>query len=168
MTVMDAPGKVAMIREVAAAHPDHRAFVETGTAVGELPFGVRDIFDRIVTVEMDPGNYRGAAHRLLPYPHIRVMHGDAGDYIGPILDALDEPCILWLDAHEIADDGHSSMVAEFKALAHGSARHVILVDDARLCSGRKGWMTLDQISAWAEAHGYTDLGVTDDVVQLVP
>jgi hypothetical protein len=165
--LMNSPEKVAMIRDVAGRHPHLRAFVETGTACGDLPFGTYDLFDRVVTIEMDEHLFNTSVARLGPFDHVQVVLGDAAEWIDAVLGDLDEPCLIWLDAHEIADDGHSSMRAEFSAIAASPHRHVVLVDDARLCKGRKGWMSLESIEKWATATGYDHQGINDDVVWLV-
>jgi hypothetical protein len=167
MTVMDSPGKVERIRKTAAEHPHIKAFVETGTACGDLPFGTHDCFDRIVTIEMDEHLYNSAVNRLQPFENVRVIFGDAADLIAPVLAGVGEPCLIWLDAHEIADDGNSSMQSELLAIEASPHRHVVLVDDARLCRGRKGWASVSQIESWAERNGYAYEGITDDVITLV-
>lgn len=165
---MDSPGKIQMIRETAHRFEDIDAFVETGTALGDLDLGVADIFERIVTIELNESYYLSAVNRLLPHPNVRVLHGDSAQLLGLVLAYLNEPCIIWIDAHEIVLGGYSALVAEMEALAADPHRHVLLIDDARLCNGLKGWMTLQQIETWAHRNGYAYLGVTEDVVRLVP
>ncbi len=168
MTLLDADGKADLIRDVAGRWPEMVTFVETGTAIGDLAARLHPEFDQVLTIEFAEDYYQSALNRLMGIPKVRVLKGDSGKLLGPVLAAVDQPCVIWLDAHEIADDGHAAMVEEMVAIAHSPHMHVVLVDDARLCSGRKGWMTLDQIQDWAHAYGYFYDGVTDDVVRLYP
>lgn len=143
-------------------------FIETGSAIGDLPLRCAPEFGTIVTIEAAEDYYQSATNRLLGTPHVRVIHGDSGHWLGPVLAGVGLPAVVWLDAHEIADHGRAAMRAEMEALAHDANMHVILIDDARLCSGRKGWMTVGEIEEWAAAYGYNYEGVTDDVARLVP
>lgn len=167
MTLLESDGKAALISEYGDRW-EVDVMIETGTAIGDLSLLCASDFEQIVTIEMADDYYRSAVNRLLPYPHVRVIHGDSADWLGPVLAMVNTPAVVWLDAHEIADDGRAALRAEMVALAHDANMHVILIDDARLCSGRKGWMTVGEIEEWAAAYGYTYEGVTDDVARLVP
>lgn len=169
MTVLlDSDGKAELIRYVADRFPECGHFVETGTAIGDIPARLHDEFESVVTIEFAEDYYLSAMNRLMGFPRVRVLRGDSGKLLGPVLAALDAPCVIWLDAHEIADDGFAAMANEMVAIAHSPHMHVVLVDDARLCSGRKGWMTVDALERWAQTYGYTWGGVTDDVVHIYP
>lgn len=168
--LLDSDGKAATIAATAARYPQVRAFVETGTAIGDLPLRCAGRFDRIVTIEADDDYYTSAVHRLADFEHVHVVHGDSGQMLGQVLDDIAQPCVIWLDAHEIADDGHAAMVAELEhitAAVEQGVRHVVLVDDARLCRGRKGWSTLPELEQWAAGHAYS-YQVADDIVRLLP
>lgn len=167
MTLLESDGKAALISKYGNRW-NMDVMIETGTAIGDLSMLCAPDFERIVTIEMADDYYRSAVNRLLPHPHVRVIHGDSADWLGPVLAMVNTPAVVWLDAHEIADDGRAALRAEMVALAHDANRHIILIDDARLCSGRKGWMTLAEIEEWAAAYGYAHEGVHDDVVRLVP
>lgn len=166
--LLDSDGKAEAILRVADDYPQVALFVETGSAIGDLPLRLHERFDQIVTIEFAEDYYLSAMNRLMPYPNVRVLKGDSGKMLGPTLAALDAPCIIWLDAHEIADDGYAAMAEEMVAIAYSPHDHVVLVDDARLCSGRKGWMTLAGLEGWAEEYGYDWGGVTDDVAYIFP
>jgi hypothetical protein len=169
VTLLDSDGKAAVIRSYAQRFPDHRVMVETGTACGDLPFLLSADFDRIVTIEADVTYWRAAKRRLAPFEHITVRRGDSADMLRLVVNRLAHaPCIFWLDAHEIIEDGHSALLAEMATLEAEPPHHVILVDDARLCTGRKGWPTIDQITTWASFAGYEFEGVEDDIVRMVP
>lgn len=168
MTLLDSDGKIAVIQAAAEQWPDHDVFIETGTALGDLCLGVADLFDAVYTIEMAPDYYESATKRLLGHANVKVIHGDSARWLGVILSLVDRPAVIWLDAHAIVRGGPAAMREEMKAIARDANRHVILIDDARLCNGRKGWMTLSEIKDWAIDHGYRHLGVTDDVVTLTP
>ena len=167
MELLDSPEKAAVIAGIADDYPDIHTFVETGTAAGEQAFHLREDFLEIVTIEMDFDLYYGAMNRLLPYSNIRVLFADAGRQLPLLLKHLDRPCVIFLDAHEIADAGHASMAEEMMAIDASPHEHVVLVDDVRLCNGQKGWLTEDQLIGYARTWDY-DYVRTDDIARLTP
>lgn len=168
MTLLDSTGKIAVIRTAAEKWPDHDVFIETGTALGDLCLGVADQFDALYTIEQASDYYESATKRLMRHGNVKVIHGDSARWLGVVLAIVDRPAVIWLDAHAIVVNGPAAMRSEMDAISKDANRHVLLIDDARLCNGRKGWMTLPALEQWADDHGYRHLGVTDDIVTIVP
>jgi len=168
VTLLDSPGKAEVIRYYAARYPTHTIFVETGTGFGEQPAALADDFNFIYSIEALKTHYAAARDRLADLLHVKIIFGDSGSLIGGVLAEADDNCIIFLDAHEIADDGHAAMEMEMAAIAASPFRHVILIDDVRLCRGRKGWLSLNEIKNWAEDNGYNFEGIDDDIARLVP
>jgi len=167
VTLLDSAAKADLIRNVARQHPDRRTFVETGTAVADLPHALQGDFDRIVTIEMLTENYLSAANRMLPFPHVQVIHGDSGLILGDVLAKLG-PCIIFLDGHEIADAGQSALRQEMVHVAHAPSKAVVLIDDARLLTEERGWMSRQELGQWAKSYGYHSPVIVDDVMHLDP
>ena len=95
--------------------------------------------------------------------HCSTAACSGGYHVAPVRTAEQQHIVNALVRRRFAWRGYST-----EALAHDANMHVILIDDARLCSGRKGWMTVGEIEEWAAAYGYNYEGVTDDVARLVP
>jgi hypothetical protein len=169
--LLDSDGKADVIRQVAirfrATHDD---FIETGTGFGDLPFRLADEFDRIVTIEKMEDHYRRSRDRLADFENVKCLHGDSADLLDEVLDGIGRPCVIWLDAHVDTVNPHqafSALGAELNILAQAEHDHVILIDDARLCSGVKGWPTVEGIGFWANRTGYTMYGPDNDIITLV-
>src|SRR5262245_15810456 len=92
------PVKQAIVREYQRRF-GLRTFVETGTFAGGMIDAVQDLFDRIVSIELDPGWHARAVGRFRAAPHVTLLQGDSGTRLPEVLAALREPALFWLDAH---------------------------------------------------------------------
>jgi hypothetical protein len=149
-----------------------RVFVETGTFAGEMIDAVRPRFDRIVSIELDPGCHARAVDRFRSDRRVSLLQGDSGVRLQDVLASLTEPALFWLDAHYsgpttargIVD---SPIVQELAALrAHPVTGHVVLIDDMRYFTGRDGYPTVDELVAWIrEGDPTAVVDVKDDVLR---
>jgi hypothetical protein len=131
-----------------------RVFVETGTFAGGMIEAVKDRFEHITSIELDPGWHARAVQRFHTSPHITLLQGDSGERLQQVLDGLTEPALFWLDAHysgPITARGvvDSPIARELAAIrAHPVAGHVVLIDDMRDFKGRDGYPTVDELVRW--------------------
>jgi hypothetical protein len=152
-----------------------RTLVETGTYMGEMIAGMVRRFDRIYTIELQPVFYEKAVARFARRPHVTLLHGDSGREIAGVVPALEGPALFWLDAHysggaTARGDLDSPIVAELRhILGQSSARHVVLVDDARAFDGTQGYPTLDElrrlVTQWRPDYAVV---VDNDVIRITP
>jgi hypothetical protein len=149
-----------------------RVFVETGTFAGNMIDAVRDRFERIVSIELDPGWHAQAVQRFRAHPHVTLLLGDSGVRLQDVLDSLREPALFWLDAHysgPVTARGalDSPIVGELAAIrAHPVAGHVVLIDDMRDFTGRDGYPTVDALVAWIrEGDAAAVVEVRDDILR---
>jgi predicted O-methyltransferase YrrM len=166
VTLLDSPAKAQMIRKVARQH-GLRTLVETGTACGDIAWEIGRRFDRIVTIEQDRDMFLSAQRRLQRWPHVQVIHGDSGLLLGDVLAGL-PASLVFCDAHEVADAGDSALRQEMDHIARAEHRPVVLIDDARLCSDARGWMSEASIAEWCVVNRYESPMLTDDVLILIP
>jgi hypothetical protein len=147
------PVKHAVVKEYQSRFGP-RVFVETGTFAGGMIDAVRARFDRVVSIELDPGWHSRAVERFRADPGITLLQGDSGVRLREVLDALTEPALFWLDAHysgPVTARGalDSPIVRELDAIrAHGVRGHVVLIDDMRDFQGRDGYPTVDEVLRW--------------------
>lgn len=164
MTLLDSDGKADAIRAMGCRHPDYTTLIETGTGYGDMPFRLIDDFDRIITLESRKQVAGEAAARLAAHPHVKVIWGSSQVRLRGLIDG---PTLFWLDAHEVVDDGRSALDVELGIIFSSRWRHVVGIDDARLCVGRKGWPTLGEIEEWALRNDYR-YRLEGDIVWLEP
>lgn len=164
--LLESEDKAEVIGDIAENH-GLTALVETGTGYGTIPFLLADRFDQIVTIEPEDDAYNTSAERLEGHDNVRVVQGRSESELGTVLADLGQPCMIFLDAHEVADDGHSAMSAELGIIADDGKRHLVLIDDARLFRDDKGWWSLRSVEDWAVYNDYR-LALMDDIVRLVP
>ena len=92
-----------------------RVFVETGTFAGGMIDAVRDRFERITSLELDPGWHARAVQSFRGQAHTNLLQGDSGVRRRRSRDAT-ELALFWLDA--ITRPRHSEAVtARFRELA---------------------------------------------------
>jgi hypothetical protein len=117
-----------------------RIFIETGTYTGETVDAVKDVFDKIYSIELGSALYEKAKERFAKYSHISIVFGNSAKVMPAILGRINEPCLFWLDAHysggiTVKGENEPPVREELEnILSHSVKDHVILMDDARgLC-----------------------------------
>lgn len=112
-----------------------RTLIETGTYFGDTLFRVKNDFQNIYSIELDENLHRYASKRFARYPHIHLVRGDSAKMLPQVLSSVQEPCLLWLDAHwsgGVTGKGalDSAVSAELEAIrSHPIKEHVVLIDD---------------------------------------
>lgn len=76
-----------------------KTFIETGTFFGQMVRAVSDIFDCIISIELDPDLYKNAKNQFSDFSHISILHGDSSDVLKYIMPSINEQCLFWLDGH---------------------------------------------------------------------
>jgi hypothetical protein len=151
-----------------------RVLVETGTFEGETPRKCRAVFDRIFTIELDPGYARRAARRLRRWPHIEVLPGDSARRLPELLARVREPALFWLDGHysgglTARGEKDTPLLEEVESIArHGVSGHVVLIDDAR-CLGAGDYPSLETLERRLRGiPGIERVEVAADIVRATP
>ena len=148
-------------------------FVETGTYLGDTTAVLKDEFRRVVSIELSEPLYERARRRFARSKHVELLQGDSGKILQPIVSKLEVPALFWLDGHYsagiTAKGEHETPVFEELEgiLASPVSGHVVLVDDARLFTGRNGWPSLDRLRAFVvERNPRTTFDVVDDIIRI--
>lgn len=162
---------------ISACSRRHHAqvLVETGTFLGDTLWAVRDRFETIHSIELDPELHAFARRRLQKFPHIHLHCGDSGDVLRSLLPTLSKPCVFWLDGHY--SGGGTARGAEHTPirrelgliLSHAVSGYVLLIDDARCFCGADGYPTLDELRAIIVASNPNlQMAIADDIVRVEP
>jgi len=131
------PKKTDLIKEYAKQFPGCKTLIETGTYFGSTPIELQNIFENIITIELDPWLYEKASKRLQQYPNILPLHGDSRVMLPKILRIVHSPILYWLDAHYSRGvtglgSQHTPIIQELSAIrTHDQFMDsIILIDDA--------------------------------------
>jgi hypothetical protein len=149
-----------------------RVLVETGTFAGGMIDAVQDRFDRIFSIELDPGWHARAVERFRGSAHVTLLKGDSGVMLQEVLDRLTEPALFWLDAHysgPITARGalDSPIVQELASIrAHPVKGHVVLIDDMRDFNGTGGYPRVEELVSWIrDGDRAAHVEVRDDILR---
>lgn len=139
-------------------HPKVRAFVETGTYLGETVEKALHRFDRIASVELSHELHERAAKLYGAHKHVRLYQGTSRTVLGDMLrDMGAQPALIWLDAHYSCGNtareapGVSCPIeGELACIsAHAAAtgvKHIIAVDDTEDFQGQLGFPMLHRLA----------------------
>lgn len=145
-------------------------FVETGTYQGDMTAAMLPRVRRVYTIELHPQRAFECAVRFvdsIASGEVVLLEGDSTERLPWALEQIDEPCLIWLDAHHSDADSAGShdtcpLRAELKACLASPFDHVIFCDDARFLS-RGNWPSLAEIHEMAIGW---NVSVADDIVRI--
>ncbi|MDP2685266.1 MAG: hypothetical protein Q8P20_09615 [bacterium] len=111
-------------------------FIETGTHTGAtVKLANAAGFKRIYSIELSDKWHAHNKKQFAECPHIKIIHGNSGAKLAELLTTINQPCVLWLDAHYSGGDTANSLgpiYAELEAIKnHPIKNHTILIDDMR-------------------------------------
>jgi hypothetical protein len=164
--------KIMVIKEY-ATKASFRTFIETGTFMGRMVYGVRHIFDRILSIELEENLCRNVRKYFRRYPHIKIIHGDSGRLLPEILSNISEPCLFWLDAHysggiTAKGDFETPIMQEVAhILSHRTRNHCILIDDARCFVGQNDYPSIQGLKEFILAKCPDSfIEIKDDIIRI--
>ncbi|MGD0920892.1 MAG: hypothetical protein ABSA70_03905 [Terriglobia bacterium] len=150
-----------------------RTMVESGTYHGAMVSATKDIFSRIVSIELDKTLYERAKKKFSRYGHISILQGDSGEVLGNLLPTITEPCLFWLDAHYSGGPTAKGRIETpilqelHHVLHHPVAGHVILIDDAHCFVGQNDYPTIKDVRELVLGlHSDWVVEVKDDMIHL--
>jgi hypothetical protein len=117
-----------------------KTFVETGTFRADTTLWAAGEFKQVFTIEADPGYYEYALEKLAGHDNVVAVFGDSAVQLREVLKQVDEPALLWLDAHWCSRrkfkahhaKRQCSLLEEIAAVQACGVEHYIMIDDARL------------------------------------
>lgn len=152
-----------------AARSGVRVFIETGTFMGETVRRLSPFFDLLYTIELSEPIYRGTSKRLAKFKNIRPIFGSSAEWLPKILSDLQQPALIWLDAHasggDTAGPEHDPLIKELETIFEfRNAGHLILIDDARGL-GVSTTHLKELAAKFAPSHHFT---ISQDLIRIVP
>jgi hypothetical protein len=127
------------------------AFVETGTYLGDMTNAVKFMFKEVYSIELDHNLFQKAVDRFSNFKNVHILEGDSGVILKSLVGNLPSATMFWLDAHY--SEGATAMGTtetpieqELSTIFSSHLKNfVILIDDARLFVGEKGYPTLQAL-----------------------
>lgn len=149
--------------------------VETGTYLGEMVYALKDVFEKIYSIELSEQYAKRAQIYLRRQKHVKIIQGDSGDMVGELLREIDKPTLFWLDGHYSADDtamGKKSTPI-LEELAHilraRDLKHVVLIDDAHDFGRAKDYPSLDELCSYIMTLcKNVEVTSKDDIIRILP
>lgn len=149
--------------------------VETGTYLGDMVEAQENNFKRIISMELDQHLYERARRKFRKKSHITIYQGDSSKVLPQILPTITENAIFWLDGHYSAGftakgDKETPIYEELEAIFQdGTHDHILLIDDARLFTGKKDYPTVKELSDFIRGKNKDyNIEVKDDIIRAVP
>jgi glycosyltransferase involved in cell wall biosynthesis len=125
---------------------DLGTLVETGTGVGDLTHWCWRYFRQVLTVEMDDQSYAAVAQRFARHrDRVEYFHSDSVTFLRSALASFERrPVLFFLDAHYSGPGTargtlDSPLSEELGLILASNPNHVVVVDDARLCTNPEGY-----------------------------
>lgn len=159
-------------------------FVETGTFLGDTVAAMQNEFSKVYSIELSEELAAKAQQRFNDKSNIKILQGNSGTLMSTLLKEINAPCLFWLDGHyssefaigdsyiKTAFGGKNTPVLdELKAIFTSpfSDQHVILIDDARLFTGKFDYPTMSELRSFVS--GFRPGAVTDvkrDIIRIIP
>lgn len=110
--------------------------IETGTGHGDLTCLLRNLFDRVVTIELSESFVDVRLQLYGELPKVISLLGDSRELLPELARDIIEPAVWYLDAHwcllrsmPAGGDGDVPLMAELDILAKRSQADLVIVDD---------------------------------------
>ncbi len=143
--------------------------------MGEMVAACREMFNCIISIELDHNLAQRARRRFARYSHILIVHGDSSKSLARIVAELDGPALFWLDAHYCG--GMSTrgvldppILRELDViLSRRVTGDVVLIDDAYDFGHRPGYPSVDEVHEFVLSRsGAFSLTERSYVLRLLP
>ncbi len=150
-----------------------RVLVETGTFQGDMIYAMRNVFSRIISIELDHGLHTSAFRRFSKMKHVEVLWGNSSELLPAVLESIDEPALFWLDGHYSgpgtargAED--TPILRELSCVLKDISRnHVVLIDDAREFTGCDGYPTIGRLAEITlRLNPGASVRIADDIIRI--
>jgi hypothetical protein len=145
--------------------------VETGTYLGDMVWAQKDYFKKIYSIELSEKLFLKARKRFSGDKHIRIIQGDSSEEIGKVVNEISAPALFWLDGHYsggVTARGEKicPIYAELEHIFSSPFAHVILVDDARLFTGKDDYPVLEELRRFISDNSDYRMNVENDIIFL--
>lgn len=148
-------------------------FIETGTYRGMGLYNALKQVKKAYSIELNKERYDRVKKMFEQIPDVYIEQGDSAKVLPEIMPKLSDRCLFWLDAHygdnEEPGAPRTPILDELECVLKYPNEFIVLIDDARLYTGMKGWPSIDTImSVIQKSHPNCSIEVKDDIIRFVP
>jgi hypothetical protein len=152
-----------------------KVLVETGTYYGDMIEAMKNIFDKIYSIELSQELFQRAKKRFKNQKQVELIQGDSGIELKSLISKIDRPTLFWLDGHysagETAKGDKETPI--FEELQHifdmPDLGHVIIIDDARSFGLYRDYPTIEQLNDYIKLkRPNMHVSVQYDSVRIAP
>lgn len=158
-----------------------KVMVETGTFFGDTVESFREKFDTIISIELSEDLANKAKARFAGDPKISILQGDSSVILAQLLKDMPTPVLFWLDGHYSSEffigdefiktakgENNTPIVKELDIIFQSGVPSVILVDDARLFTGRDDYPTIEQVKMQVKRYrNNARVFVEKDIIHII-
>jgi hypothetical protein len=114
-----------------------RHYIETGTFLGRGISSVLNNYDTIHSIELSEKWYNYNVEQFKDHSHVKMYHGDSKQVLPMLLETIQEPVTIYLDAHysggqtEFGEE-ETPLLYELAILKERKFDDIIIIDDCRL------------------------------------
>jgi len=148
--------------------------VETGTYLGDMVEAQKSEFKFVYSIELSVALHKKAVERFINDKHIKIIQGDSAIVLKGLLPELNKPALFWLDGHYSGDitaqgDKDTPILSELEQILKHNAAHVILIDDARLFTGKNDYPTIPALCQFIiSIDPNKEIIIADDIIRITP
>jgi hypothetical protein len=147
------------------------SIIETGTYLGQSTKYFSKKFKNVYSIEISEKLHKSSKEYLAGLSNVHLFLGDTIYNLPRILDDLEEPAVLFLDAHAsggVTFHGDEpspirkelEIISTFKFMKDS----IIIIDDARGFNGTNSYPAFEEICQWAEANDLNQPYVRLDMI----
>ena len=148
-------------------------FIETGTYLGEMVEAQKNHFEKLISIELSQTLFDQAVNRFKKDSHIHILQGDSGEVLKEVMKYLQEPALFWLDGNYSSGitaktDKNTPILEELKTIFTSPYSHGILIDDARLFTGKEDYPSIDELCVMVKEYApERKVEVADDIIRIM-
>lgn len=158
-----------------------KVMVETGTFLGDTVDFFKNKFDSLISIELSEELAKKAVKRFEANENVKIIQGDSGIVLTPLLLEINEKVLFWLDGHYsseffVNDEfirtakgvKNTPIEKEMNIILQSKIESIILIDDARLFKGRDDYPSIKSIKKIVKDNNKENIVIVDkDIIQII-
>lgn len=148
-------------------------FIETGTCLGDMLYGISNYVEIAYSIEIDNNLYNNVKNRFVKNKHINLILGDSSIHLPLLIKQIRQPVLLYLDAHYSGKGTgkgkiETPLMIELNELFDNPPKdYVVIIDDARHC-GKPGYPSYIDIVNLVNKKTNMKISNRDDFIRIEP